>query len=647
MKKNPAARATRFALSCCLLAIVVSFTSCTWMFASNGGTEHITEDPNNIVDDSETLSPRGYVRKVLPGETTVTLRNVLGKTLLFANINTSKYNLGELGNQSRAIIDAAGVKTSNDMVCFSTDSLASNHSLLKTDTGLDLSAETLAPVRYWHDTYSEQLLRNLGKASRSGSARLLDQDFGGSVSATYTAIDVGTRTKEIFIDTAMLEGYSQTNVKLRAIGTYGGKTICYVWVPEIYFTEGTSQGNKVNGALAQDIADRFAKHYAHERSIFGNESDYLLNDSTGEPKSITSYKKNDTAVNIVIYDIGKDFESKTIDSHITNGSSEEVGVIGYFASKDYLDNADGQNKYTNFGKYIYIDSAFCNYTGGKAYPTYDGGSKVSETAISTLFHEFQHMIHFNQKIIKPIQSGTMPNMEEYTNASWYNEMLSMLCEDMMQEQLNLSDGESPKARLPAFQFLYCQLGLQYEPTDSANYSIIYAFGAWLAREYGGPEFVRAMSQNSHFGMDSIILAIKSFAGKTETVDSLVKKWAEACAFRDNFAKANNLPTYNKNADGTITAEGQTSRMDAFSLFAQDWSCTNMYSYLQSRYFNNMNFNGPMLFPRNVVLGLCPYSFSLHYIGEATQNEVTLRFSPSYTTNDQVYIYVQDKFNNKL
>ena len=132
-----------------------------------------------------------------------------------------------------------------------------------------------------------------------------------------------------------------------------------------------------------------------------------------------------TMINIVIYDIGNDF------AKATSGT-----IVGYFHSKDYY--APGIANYSNSGKYLYLDSYFASCIPAMTY--------------STLAHEFQHMINWN---MKHIQKG-------------------------------LKASYTPKNRLATFENYYRYSGLEYNNSATlVSYASVYAFGAWLVREFGG------------------------------------------------------------------------------------------------------------------------------------------------------------------
>ena len=188
-------------------------------------------------------------------------------------------------------------------------------------------------------------------------------------------------------------------------------------------------------SIAETFRDKFEAFYPIETYVFGNESNKLINPlaSTNKVSEAAIYdmaSKSDTGtkINIVLYDIGADYNK-----------SSQCGVLGYFYSKDYftkLTNSNTVIDYSNQGKYFYIDAP---YAASKVKDSDGKTQDTLATTISTLAHEFQHMINFG---VKNIEKDLSPDTA-------YNEMLSMLCEDMLASQLGLDDDESVKSeRLP-------------------------------------------------------------------------------------------------------------------------------------------------------------------------------------------------------
>ena len=126
--------------------------------------------------------------------------------------------------------------------------------------------------------------------------------------------------------------------------------------------------------------------------------------------------------------------------------------------------------------------------------------------ISTLAHEFQHMIHYYQKSVLRTSSGGDVGGSD----TWVNEMLSLMAEDFVSQRLQAAglDIAGPRgvvgavggrgrhqlpADCPAFN-LYNDWPVTQWYGSWADYAVAYAFGAYLARNYGGEDLMTAILQ---------------------------------------------------------------------------------------------------------------------------------------------------------
>ncbi|MCK4514682.1 MAG: peptidase M30, partial [Spirochaetaceae bacterium] len=171
-----------------------------------------------------------------------------------------------------------------------------------------------------------------------------------------------------------------------------------------------------------------------------------------------------------------------------------------------------------------------------------------EDTVVTLAHEFQHMIHYYQR---DIVLGA-------STETWLNEMMSLVSEDLVGRKL--FDGiqglniRGPRGVLPSLgggagpaDNDYGRLPL-YNANPSINlttwlslddvlksYSIAYAFGAFLTRNFGGAELLQAMmdsaSSNSETVISSAIAAAGGPAGAT--MDDLLWKWGVSVLLSDD------------------------------------------------------------------------------------------------------------------
>jgi hypothetical protein len=288
------------------------------------------------------------------------------------------------------------------------------------------------------------------------------------------------------------DSWTQTSATLRAVGTY-----CYVWVCNDNYDDSSTSGtdDKITTAQAEAAAAKFDTIYPPETAVFGAKYD--------EDNVYTNLVSPSDKISILVYDIDGDYSA-----------SQTGGTFGFFWSKDlYTDSYLQTTPYdfrSNETELFYVDAHFLDAYAGGIY--------------STLAHEFQHMLEF---VHKNIENSVSPS-------TWYNEMMSMVCEDMMQSYLNISDDDSPKSRFRYFNYYY-PYGMTYwrSGTDVLiSYANAYAFGAYLARNYGGAELIHEIASNHSVDMDSITAALQA-QGYSETCTSVFLKEGQALVYTDS------------------------------------------------------------------------------------------------------------------
>ena len=426
-------------------------------------------------------------------------------------------------------------------------------------------------------------LKNYASSARSASVS----------SETAISGKVG-ETKNIYVDNnTSISTFVQKSATLRAAGTY-----CYVWVVDDFYSS-TAGENKVDSAIAQEYADAFDKMYPMITNVFGKESDKICYYSKW--RNMEDYSSTGTKINIVVYDIGNDYSLP---------ENQQCGIVGYFYAKDYFYNYSEKGVTSNNGKYFYIDSGYANSN--------------FDTTISTLAHEFQHMVNYNQKTV--LNDGL-------TSGLWYNEMLSMLCEDMMQEHLGIKDEDSPKARTTTFNAYYYYSGIsEYNSKNQiCSYATAFSFGSFIARNFGGAELVQKISKNSLVDNDSITDAVNSLNGTNYTYDDLFEKYLLALS-------GNSTYTHNKDADCTLKYNsGDYSSapyeypMTAYNIFDSEYS----FSVNEKKYY------GPAIFKYNAksVELRAENGILIHRIGTFSGSSVSVSFS-SGTGAEKIYLIIK-------
>lgn len=252
-----------------------------------------------------------------------------------------------------------------------------------------------------------------------------------------------------------------------------------------------------------------------DEKVFPNITDIL-----GEFRYTTSYDnviKCPEKVNIVVADLYYDWKE-----------SVDGGVYGYYWSVDLLKDAS-----CNQDAIIYLDSYFLNKEPGAVY--------------STMAHEFNHMLNYMNKRLK---DGL-----EYS--TWYTEMLSALADAMFENYLveDLTEKQTTAyGRIPYFNtwhnlgFSTWRSGTDYCPYGDVyiSYGNVFAFGNFLAKNYGGFDLIKEIATNRYGDEDSVVQAVRKIAGKPDiTFEDILKDFS--CVQISNYKNdaSLTLPTLNK------------------------------------------------------------------------------------------------------
>ena len=437
-----------------------------------------------------------------------------------------------------------------------------------------------------------------------------------------TPIEGETR-KEIYIDAdTEMSSYRAAEATLQAAGKY-----CYIWLVDGF--------EDISQSVFTEMAEKFDEIYQMIRNVFGNESDeiyYRYSNGSFSTAPMNYLSDTGSMVNIVVYDIGAD-----------HSDNDSTGVLGYFYAKDYY--PDGSHitslggsyqgdvrKYSNEGKYFYIDAYYLQSQPQMMY--------------STIAHEFQHMINWGVKYME----------QDIDCSTGFNEMLSMLCEDMMQEYLGISDSDSPKGRLPMFEQCYADCGLEYRSSSSylqiLSYSSNYAFGSWIARQFGGAKVISEMSKNGYTDTEAIREAVNKVNGTSYTMEELLKMYSAACLVLPDSTDTYDWPTFYKETSLSesdnlyYTAENinYSYPLTSINLWTLKESLADFYALVEeSSASSYYKFDGPQLYGCNVQKEIRPYGMTLVKAGLVTEDdeEVTINFGiSSPSVDEKVYVIIR-------
>jgi len=188
---------------------------------------------------------------------------------------------------------------------------------------------------------------------------------------------------------------------------------------------------------------------------------------------------------------------------------EYPGLAGFFNSADLYAPGQVNTGVSNQRKMFYLK--------------YDA-KYTADDLLSTVAHEFQHMVNFYQRKTRGL-----------TEDDWLNEAMSGYAEHVCGYGMDSSYSKAGQVRrfldLVRSTRLIAQPwpGNDAEPYVHAYYGQAYLFGTWLARQYGSSGSVRALVSGAQKGKDGVAaLAGKSF-------DTVFAEFLVALAVNDRTA----------------------------------------------------------------------------------------------------------------
>ena len=343
-----------------------------------------------------------------------------------------------------------------------------------------------------------------------------------------------------------------TAKKVISVETTMGTKILNIWVSDDSF-DGPACKKKecVTQDMVNALADAFLQQYGDNdvydwvTNIYGEEWGTDTNGYTG------LIAANDE-ITILLTDIDED-------------NSPDGGVIGFFWSKDNFEKSSisGSNERIMF----YADAVmFANGEG-----TWSIDDFWPKEMVSTLAHEFQHMINFYQKRI----------LLDTDLDTWINEMLSETTEDIIATKIkhigprgiDYTDGSdgttgNTDGRYPLFNENNT-LSLTAWNNQLKDYSKVNAFGAYLIRNYGGAKLLHNIMHNTYIDKQAVVDAVnKSASGSGKTFDNLLSEWGVAVILSDHDNLVD-LPFYNTGDFTYSTYNGTTYEMGSINFFNYD------------------------------------------------------------------------------
>ena len=311
--------------------------------------------------------------------------------------------------------------------------------------------------------------------------------------------------------------------------------------------------------------------------------------------------------------------------------SGDPRIIGFFWGKDAVLRNPEHPLFaiSNERLMFYLDAPILTIAEGDTWEITDRAPSI---IVGTLAHEFQHMIHFYQK----------PVLRDTASETWLNEMSSEVAEDLIADKM---EGNGPRAveygdptagepgnlrgRLPGFN-LYNDIQVTRWDGLLANYSINYALGAYLARNYGGAALFSAIVQSEHAGTAAVEAALQDL-GYEVSFGEVLENWGAAVLLSDDTSAP--VP-YRYNAGDWVTsrAGGLEFRLGSINL--------HHYVYGPPRVPARLAWEGPYLHSPSSLNERMqpPHSVSYTTLG---RNTGTMRLSVSAVGDNRIMAVVKE------
>ena len=333
-----------------------------------------------------------------------------------------------------------------------------------------------------------------------------------------------------------------------------GETTVALWVAD------RDWGPNCGGAVpcvTREMADALAERFL--RPGGGNDIHDWVTAIYGEPWGPHPYENLISPeaageIHILLFDIQGDGAPEPGECRIVGFY---WGVHNYLRSPEYPFTRISAERLMFF-----MDSVFMALPEGPSWEVTDRGPSI---VISTLAHEYQHMIHFYQK----------PILRDAGSEAWLNEMASEVGEDLIADKLKVNGPRgvayddptagapgNERGRLPYYN-LFNDIQVTTWGGKIANYAVNYALGAYLSRTYGGAELFSEIVRSDSAGVDAIEAALAA-GGHEVTFGEVLADWGAATLLSDRTAVPSRY-RYNPGTWSISHAGGEEYRLGSIDL----------------------------------------------------------------------------------
>ncbi len=384
---------------------------------------------------------------------------------------------------------------------------------------------------------------------------------------------------------------------------------CNVWYIGPFSTKNYIDENKMN---FETFAEKFDSVYEKETQIFGK------NEATTQYSNIIEISASDK-INFLVYDLFGDAEE----------SNTENGTYGYFDPTDLFLNSSSyasssnQISNSNEAQVLHIDSWMFQNNPDSVY--------------STSAHEFQHLIQFVQKCIN----------HDTEHTTWFQEMMSLIAEELLSETLGTNDDTSLFERLKYFDIgTYLGFAEGVWAYTSANgqsgtydYANSYAFGTYLMHNYGGIPLIHQIATNAYYEEEAITNALKTLGfteanGNYEDFLTVLFKFPQVIANADG--SDTSLKTLNKSVEADSVYGIGLNAIDLSSFSISDYGEGS--ASVQYKIYTTPTQSLPLVYYAASQTELYQYGMSVHYLGKIPEYQ-SPTVNISLPSSDDVVMYV--------
>lgn len=315
-------------------------------------------------------------------------------------------------------------------------------------SGVQMPALTLTPATtakvqqdgdaHAHRNQIPEAVRQFDAAAHLGKAG------AGQAKAATTKAAVGAQ-RTWYIDAD--NGMEQRTATLKRQKTFADGRVINLWLED-----SEAGAGKMTDAMLDTFMERFARP---ANSVYG-----LVTGLAGQPWGAHGYNNLIAAeqpIDIVFVNFVPD--------------GKPYGLLGYFWSLNNLqaNPSIGQLKYSNESLSFYMDTE----------TVYLDLARGMDVQISTLAHEFVHMVNFYQRrVLRGMSYGFDTFLEE---------MSAVMVEDVLGERITPGYNTARDEHMPAW---LARSGFNCDPTEWSTgstcfgYNVVGSYGAYLLRQYG-------------------------------------------------------------------------------------------------------------------------------------------------------------------